>query len=373
MSDRLNRENADLRKRLRAFVTQANENQSKLQRFQDLQLRLMQATSLPDVLEIILYAYRREFSLDGVSLLLADEHYEIRRILNTLDWDRHEHPNLLFVENIEALQQAFPDELSPKLGNCDNTCNLLFFPPHGRNYASIAIFPLIRQNTLIGALSLGSHDASRFVAGSATDFLNSLSAVLAICLENALNHERLKLLGILDPLTGVHNRRYFEQRLKEECDRATRLQQPLSCLYFDLDHFKAINDEHGHATGDTVLRHVSRQIKKFMRVSDVMARLGGEEFSALLVNTTQTSAVEIAERIRQQISSETFSMAGNIKLTITISIGCATLEGDYQLSSENTGSQLVKAADQALYQAKHEGRNRVICAEPLLRLDEQSA
>ncbi len=373
MNDSISRENADLRKRLRAFVTQANENQSKLQRFQDLQLRLMQATSLPDVLENILYAYRREFDHDAVSLLLADEHYEIRRILNTLEWDRHEHPNLLFVENIQALQQAFPDNLSPKLGSCDNTCNLLFFPQHTSKYASIAIFPLIRQQTLIGALSLGSHDASRFVAGSATDFLSSLTAVLAICLENSLNNERLKLLGILDSLTGVHNRRYFEQRLKEECDRATRLQQPLSCLYFDLDHFKHINDEHGHATGDTVLRHVSRQIKKFMRISDVMARLGGEEFSALLVNTTQESAVEIAERIRQQICAEAFAMAGKIKLNITISIGCATLDSHYQLNPEITGAQLVKAADQALYQAKHQGRNRVVCAESLLRLDEQSA
>jgi diguanylate cyclase (GGDEF)-like protein len=373
MSDRLSKENADLRKRLRAFVTQANENQSKLQRFQELQLRLMTATSLADVLETILYAYRREFEHDAVTLLLADENYEIRRILKTLDWDRHEHPNLLFVENIEALQQAFSADLSPRLGPCDQTCNLLFFPQHNRGYGSIAILPLIRQQTLIGALSLGSHDASRFVAGSATDFLSSLAAVLAICLENALNHERLKLLGILDPLTGVHNRRYFEQRLKEECDRATRLEQPLSCLYFDLDHFKAINDEHGHATGDTVLRHVSRQIKKFMRASDVMARLGGEEFSALLINTTNETAVEIAERIRQQICAEPFSMAGNIKLNITISIGCATLDSDCQLNPEQTGVQLVKAADQALYQAKHEGRNRVVCAESLLRLDEQSA
>ncbi|MFO7604195.1 MAG: DUF484 family protein [Gammaproteobacteria bacterium] len=368
-----NKENAELRKRLRAFVSQANENQSKLQRFQDLQLRLMQATALPDVLEITLYVYRREFEHDAVSLLLVDDNYEIRRVLKTLEWNRHEHPHLLFVEHAQALQQAFTADLSPRLGACDSTCNLLFFPQHPRRYSSMAIFPLIRQHTLIGALSLGSYDSARFVAGSATDFLSSLTAVLAICLENALNHERLKLIGILDPLTGVHNRRYFEQRLKEECDRATRIQQPLSCLYFDLDHFKAINDDHGHDVGDIILRHVSRQIKKFMRVSDVMARLGGEEFSALLVNTTQAAAVEIAERIRQQICAEAYAMADNIKLNITISIGCATLEGHVPLNSENAGAQLVKAADQALYQAKHQGRNRVVCAEPLSRLEEQSA
>lgn len=369
----LSKENADLRKRLRAFVTQANENQSKLQRFQNLQLRLMEATSLPDMLENILYTYRRDFELDAVSLLLADENYEIRRILKSLDWDRNEHSGLLFVENVGALRQAFPDNLSPRLGACDSTCNLLFFPQHDRCYGSIAIFPLIRQQTLIGALSLGSYDASRFVAGSATDFLSSLTAVLAICLENAMNHERLKLLGILDPLTGVHNRRYFEQRLKEESDRATRLEQPLSCLYFDLDHFKAINDEHGHSTGDTVLRHVSRQIKKFMRISDVMARLGGEEFSALLIDTTTETALEIAERIRTQICAEPFVMSGNTKISITISIGCATLDSHYQLNSVNIGAQLVKAADQALYQAKHDGRNRVVYAKSWMLVDEQSA
>jgi two-component system, cell cycle response regulator len=119
----------------------------------------------------------------------------------------------------------------------------------------------------------------------ATNFIEWLAAVASVCLENVANNERLKHIGLTDALTGVHNRRYFDQRLREEVDRALRKGQPLSCLLVDVDHFKHVNDKHGHLIGDAVLREVAEQIKDQLRLSDAMARYGGEEFAVLLVQT----------------------------------------------------------------------------------------
>src|SRR5690606_13160818 len=125
--------------------------------------------------------------------------------------------------------------------------------------------------------------------------------------------------------TGVHNRRYFEQRLREEIDRALRKGSPLSCLLVDLDHFKAVNDRHGHLIGDVVLREVAEQIKDQLRLSDAMARYGGEEFAILLVQTDAGAARAIAERIRSRIAAQSFKLPGASRLDVTISIGVSTL------------------------------------------------
>ena len=114
-------------------------------------------------------------------------------------------------------------------------------------------FPLVRNRQLIGCLNIGSVQQERFIQGSATDFLERLAAIVAVCFENAFNHERLKLLGLLDPLTGIHNRRYFDERLDEEISRSLRQKERLSCLFLDIDHFKQFNDIYGHHIGDLVL------------------------------------------------------------------------------------------------------------------------
>ncbi|HPH96535.1 MAG TPA: histidine kinase N-terminal 7TM domain-containing protein [Anaerolineaceae bacterium] len=161
-------------------------------------------------------------------------------------------------------------------------------------------------------------------------------------------------LAITDPLTGLYNRRYFSQRAQEELERSARLRHPLSLLMLDLDHFKRVNDTHGHSTGDQVLAHFAGILQTMTRGTDITARFGGEEFIVLLPETGPQEACATAERIRHAVET-TPCPCGQLNIPITTSIGLATAPAGQRPSLENLSQQ----ADLALYAAKHSGRNRV--------------
>lgn len=157
-----------------------------------------------------------------------------------------------------------------------------------------------------------------------------------------------------DPVTKIPNRRTFDKRFAEETARATRYRSPLSLLLIDLDHFKAINDEHGHVAGDRVLASVAQILNTMRRQSDFLARYGGEEFCMVLPQTNLSQATEMAQRAAEQIGSSKFVRNGNV-IKVTCSIGVA--EFDRKNDTEET---LLGRADKALYAAKEGGRNRVM-------------
>ena len=352
-------ENTKLRRQLKAYISQAQQNEQKLIRFQEQELQFISANGLAELINTLFFDYRRNFSLDAVTLLLIDPEFEIRRILENLGL-HEKHPDLLFCDDASKIMQLFPNELVARLGRCEIESKELLFPNQENSLTSMALFPLIRNRQLIGCLNIGSVQQERFIQGSATDFLERLAAIVAVCFENALNHERIKLLGLLDPLTGIHNRRYFDERLDEEISRSLRQNKDLSCLFLDIDHFKQVNDIYGHQVGDLVLQDVARLIKTQMRQSDVLARFGGEEFAVLLVQTDQQLATEIAERIRQQIDTHKIYLDDKTSLSVTISIGCTTLgKKDGELVAAEASQQLLMRADEALYRSKQQGRNQV--------------
>jgi len=165
--------------------------------------------------------------------------------------------------------------------------------------------------------------------------------------------KRLELMAITDPLTGVYNRRHFEDLMKTEFSKALRYGKPLSCLMIDVDHFKRINDRYGHDIGDSVLRKVTEILSSSLREVDVLARWGGEEFIVLLHNTDRDGALVVAERILKNISDHRFEGLPD-REKVTVSIGVAVV--DIETKDWET---LVKQADDALYRAKAKGRNRV--------------
>jgi two-component system, cell cycle response regulator len=359
VSDNPQSEVTQLRRQLKAYVSQAHNNEQKLRRFQEQELKFISANGLEELLNTLLYDYRRNFNLDAVTLLLLDPEYEMRHILEGLGL-LQKHQDVLFDADLAGIKQLLPDVLRPRLGLCRDDCASLLFPNTHPAPDSSAIFPLVRNRQLIGTLNIGSSQPERFITGSATDFLERLAAVLAVCFENALNHERIKLLGLIDPLTGIHNRRYFDERLVEETSRAQRQGQPLSCLFLDIDHFKQFNDRFGHSIGDHVLREVANTIKSHMRASDVLARFGGEEFAILLIQKDRDEAMEIAERIRAAVAVRPLRIAAATDANITVSIGCAVLTETHEVTvPEDASRTLLNLADQALYQAKEAGRNRV--------------
>jgi diguanylate cyclase (GGDEF)-like protein len=224
----------------------------------------------------------------------------------------------------------------------------------------VALLPLRREGRLFGSVNLGSDDATRFTRDHATDFLRHLGAIAAFALENAVNRARLMRSGFTDALTGWHNRRYLESRLREELSRSRRERSALTCLMIDVDRFKSINDEHGHLAGDEVLRQVARRVERAMRGSDVAARYGGEEFVILLPGTGHAAGGQLAERIRRAVADEGFGIGGvGTPLPVTVSIGvaeCCAADGDDAVLA---GERLLARADVALYEAKTGGRNAV--------------
>ena len=165
--------------------------------------------------------------------------------------------------------------------------------------------------------------------------------------------------ALRDDLTQVFNRRYLNERLESEYAFARRHGRSLALLLIDLDHFKQVNDTHGHLAGDQVLREVAQRIMGIIRTEDVLARYGGEEFCVLCRDTDLMKASILAERIRHLTAASPYSLADG-QLTVTVSIGVVAVPND----SINTPDELVHAADEALYQAKDAGRNCVITRRP---------
>jgi diguanylate cyclase (GGDEF)-like protein len=197
---------------------------------------------------------------------------------------------------------------------------------------------------------------SVFFFGACFVWLNFTQA-----LRTALDVRRIALLeqeSITDHLTGVYNRRYLQRRLQEEFERARRYGQPLSILLLDIDHFKRINDERGHAVGDLALRHFGTLCLNAVRAIDVVARYGGEELLVIAPHTAAAQAMLLAERLRQQVESSVLVVESEPslrhELRFTVSVGVASLAAE----DSNSGA-LFERADRALYCAKSSGRNRV--------------
>jgi len=163
-------------------------------------------------------------------------------------------------------------------------------------------------------------------------------------------------MAILDPLTDLHNRRYMASHLKTLFDESSQSGKPLSVLVMDIDHFKVVNDSHGHAAGDSVLREFASRLRRNIRGIDLACRLGGEEFVVVMPETDLLKAYLVGERLRQCIAAAPFYAGETVgTLKVTASVGVATLE-----FADDTPEVLLQRADQALYCAKRDGRNRVV-------------
>lgn len=169
----------------------------------------------------------------------------------------------------------------------------------------------------------------------------------------AAYHEEIYRMTIIDGLTQTFNRRYFDECLHNEVIRCNRYRRPLSLVMLDVDHFKKVNDSHGHVAGDRVLQELARRVRTNVREVEIFARYGGEEFALLLPETPSERAITLSERLRCLISGTPFDLEGT-GVHITISLGVATTV------QETTPEALIKVADDHLYKAKHAGRDKVV-------------
>ena len=236
--------------------------------------------------------------------------------------------------------------------------------PHvaeGPGIESLCI-PLQANGNLMGLLHLSQTAVRRADSGRAP--LANLRQVaintaeqISLGLWNLQLRESLRSQALEDPLTGLRNRRYLEERLSHEIRRASRAEGPLSVIMLDLDHFKRINDLYGHPAGDRLLIRVARFLEEGVRREDVVARYGGEEFTIVLPGTGEADARWVAEKLRKGVRRVSLDGIGDGETSVTLSIGVAFYPGNGEEVHD-----LLEAADAALYQAKREGRDRVVMA-----------
>ena len=222
----------------------------------------------------------------------------------------------------------------------------------------VVIMPLRSGENTFGCIVLLSEE--QFNLGrDQVELLHSAVKHLSLALRNARLFDEVRIKAQFDGLTKLHNRGHFDNRLEEEYARHQRYGHDLSILLIDLDHFKDINDTYGHAAGDLVLQELGRLLSQKLRSSDYAARFGGEEFAILLPQTNENQAWIMAERLRQQIAKHLFVYDGQA-LKVTASMGIASIRSGFM---ENRGA-LLRSADEALYQAKANGRNMVMLTTP---------
>ena len=220
--------------------------------------------------------------------------------------------------------------------------------------------PMVGRGRVLGVLTILRDDPEREFTQDDLDTLRSFAAQSSVAMENVMLHREAQRLSVTDPLTGLWNFRYFQLQADRELESAARFERSLSMLIIDLDHFKAVNDRFGHQVGDDVLLEVARRIQAATRVPDVVARYGGEEFVVLLPGTDLDGALATAERIRVAVASSKIAIttAQDIApMSVTCSIGVAE-----HPRHGTTVAGLLRSADAAMYQAKSQGRDRVLGA-----------
>jgi diguanylate cyclase (GGDEF)-like protein len=223
--------------------------------------------------------------------------------------------------------------------------------PGQERIRSLLALPLRHPKGLVGVWVLAADRPGSFDAEH-LDVLSAVAAQAATLIANAQLHQTVARLAVTDGLTGLYNHRRFQERLQEEVERVDRSREPVSLLLLDIDHFKRINDTHGHPFGDMVLKALSVELGRLARRVDFVARYGGEEFAVILVSTDRRGCRATAQRVLKAVRALRVPHPGG-DFRFTVSIGAATCPEDAR-----TREELVRCADRALYAAKAGGRDR---------------
>jgi two-component system, cell cycle response regulator len=242
-------------------------------------------------------------------------------------------------EGVRGRLGSGPAELEPVPGEPDS--------------GQVLAVPVRSMGNVIGVVALYDRIDGRAFESADEDALRTLAGQASIAVDNVHLHHEAQRLSTTDPLTGLWNFRYLSMSLAREIERSTRFDRPLAVLMLDLDHFKAVNDSHGHARGDSVLRELAHRVQEQIREVDTFARYGGEEFVVVLPETSVEGAAQLAERICVAVRREPFRQEGEEPLDITVSVGGAAFP-----EHGSTPATLMRSADKALYVAKGEGRDR---------------
>ncbi len=321
---------------------------------------LNRALTLSEVYDAAIAGARSVCDFDFAAIATYDaarQAHTIRRVVGpwaeNLDGTTHRDPTAMVsivVKNKLAL---------PAAGEWrERDVPLFSHPMRVRDLESLLVLPLLIKDQVVGTFTVAARRAFAFPTDR-REMLGVIANQVAISLQNAHMYQALEEQATTDGLTGLVNHRTFQERFSAMLGRADRHKFPVSLILTDIDHFKKVNDTHGHPVGDEVLRRVAGILGASARKIDIVARYGGEEFAIVLEATDRAGARQLAERIRTDVSKQQFKSA-NGSFQVTLSLGVASYPEDA------TAKEIVIArADESLYAAKHGGRNRTVCAADL--------
>jgi diguanylate cyclase (GGDEF)-like protein len=343
----------DMTERLKATVTELSSSRDRLQRAIERVGETLRSThDMRQIYEAILNTAADAVGADAAMLWrlnrTRDELYPIvGRGLTTEDYERIRVGTGLVGHVAErGMPILRPVEVGPKASRDEPS------------YPVVVAVPLYTHARISGVISLYRDDETKPFRRGDLETVSFLAEQGGVAMENVQLHEEAQRLSITDGLTGVWNRRYFQMQFRQVLATSLRFGRSFSVLMLDLDHFKEVNDTYGHQRGDAILIEFAQRVKRTLREVDTFARYGGEEFICLLPETDVRGALITAEKTLETIRSEPFGGIDEQSLNLTVSIGLAS----YPQHGESY-SEVVEAADQALYRAKQEGRNRARVAQ----------
>jgi diguanylate cyclase (GGDEF)-like protein len=323
-------------------------NEEIAQKFFEVEVRILSTLHFTDLFERLLTEIRDKFSIPYVWISLVDDS-GVSHLIDEVAASEVVRERLNLIQESDFLS-LLGNTGKPFLANKDLSPFYRLLP-EGKTYLirSLAVAPIVLDDRIIGSLNCADGSDLRYAPGMDTTLLERLAVKVSIALSNVTAHERIRLAASRDPLTGLLNRRAMEAILTREFDRAKRYGQGLSVLFLDLDHFKSINDRHGHDVGDAVLVYVSGLLQKMCRSSDVAARFGGDEIFVILPSTQFAAARAFAERAKRHLQDHPFLLDGT-EIPVSFSVGIADL---WETGAPDP-STLIRLADGMLLASKRE-------------------
>jgi diguanylate cyclase (GGDEF)-like protein len=354
---------SDVDSQMGEFARKVELNERILHRLQQYELMLLDAASMPALLDVLLSSTPSHFGLEGTTLRLHDPDGAIARLMP----DNLSYVSLLSLErdsfDMQRLYGAIPQvELaSPE---DPRTAQIQLDSVESQVALGAVMLPLVRDGILVGSYHWGTPEPGSFSSPVELDFINHLAAIIAICLENCVNAERLSGLSLLDPLTRLSNYRAFEMELRKEISRAQRNRKPLTVLFIEVDEYKDIANNYGHLAGDFTLKSLANHIGRMLRQTDHLAHCEGPLFALLLPACTETKGQEIAERIRSDTEFMEIDDGRGANLFVSLSTGLVSWNPlNYPaINMEQLAGQIVVAGHKGLRKAIDGGGNRTSIA-----------
>lgn len=318
-------------------------------------LTLSRTLNLDEILKSFKKIFQKSFKVDHFGIFLVDESLSIITLHTSFGLPKGTDLQISFGFGEDIFGQALELEEMIYVPDISVEQKFQFFGGEPKTGSFIVVPILLEKSHPLGVLSLYRIEPNSFHKNEIS-LVKKVGSEIANVIDKTLLFQHTKELSITDDLTGLYNRRYFNQRYEREFQRAKRYRRPLSVLMVDIDYFKNYNDINGHLLGDEILKKVAILLESNLRQADIVARYGGEEFVVLLPEIDKSHADQVAEKLRRTVELKNFPKEQyQPNKNITISLGLATFPDDSTNSRE-----LLELADRALYRAKAEGRNRVV-------------